>query len=115
MSRDDSKCDRVCLPVLAKCQKAFGVGLTAALYVLLAVHVHAYFSFIVGLLFKRLGARCAIAWACIGLTILYNIVYNHVLAMVVRPGSPKDLRKIENLREVYKRRANRKSVKNDLD
>ena len=85
------------------------------MYTLLAIHLHAYFSFVIGLLFKRLGAKYAIVWSCIGLAIVYNIVYNHVLAMVVRPGSPKDLRKIENLREVYKRRANRKSVKNELD
>lgn len=46
---------------------------------------------------------------------MYNIVFNHALAMIVKPNGPKDLRKVENLRELYKRRAGRKSLEYYLD
>ena len=54
-------------------------------------------------------------WQSIGLILVYNIVYNHFLAMVIKPGSLKDLRQTEKLRQQYKNRANRKSVARELD
>jgi hypothetical protein len=84
------------------------------LYALIALHVYAYFGFIVVLLKKRLGTWGALGWLAIGLIILYNIVFNHILAVIVKPNSPKDLRKVENLREIYKRRSNRKSIQKEL-
>ena len=54
-------------------------------------------------------------WQSIGLILVYNIVYNHFLAMVIKPGSLKDLRQTEKLRQQYKNRANRKSVAKELD
>lgn len=51
----------------------------------------------------------------IGLNLLYNIIFNHVLACIIKPGGPKDLRTVENLRDVYKRRTNRKCVKEKLE
>jgi len=46
---------------------------------------------------------------------VYNIVYNHLLAMLVKPGSPKDLKMIEQLRLKYKNRTHRKNVSKTLD
>ena len=67
------------------------------------------------MLFKRIGAFSTLIWMAIGLVLLYNICYNHILACLVKPGGPKGLRKVENLRDIYKRRTNRKSVKAQLD
>lgn len=38
-------------------------------------------------------------WEAIGLIILFNIIYNHTLAVIIKPNGPKDLKKIERLRE----------------
>lgn len=42
-------------------------------------------------------------------------MFNHILACLIKPGGPKDLRKVENLRETMKNRAHRKSISRDLD
>jgi hypothetical protein len=46
---------------------------------------------------------------------VFNICYNHFLATIVKPGSPTDLKKVEILREQYKRRQNRKLIRLDDD
>jgi len=53
------------------------------------------------------------AWSAIGLTISFNVVFNHMLATLIKPGSPTDLRYIEQLRHQYKRREHRKEVEDD--
>ena len=75
-----------------------GLILSVGLYVLLAVHIYAYFEVILGLLKKRLGTRFGLVWCAIGLTLVYNIAFNHFFAMTIKPGSPKDLERIEKLR-----------------
>jgi hypothetical protein len=95
--------------------RVLGPLMVITLYLLVALHVYAYFVYIVGVLFKRLGKFSAIGWVAIGLIILFNILYNHCLAVIIKPGSPKDLRNVEALRDIYKRRTNRKSVKANLE
>jgi hypothetical protein len=51
---------------------------------------------------KRLGTEFALVWTGIGLTLCYNICFNHLMAMLLKPGSPKDLVKIEELRKEVK-------------
>lgn len=62
------------------------------------------------MLITRIGLWPALCWQAIGLIILYNIVFNHFLASIIKPNGPKELRNIEKLRELYKNRSNRKSV-----
>ena len=61
-------------------------------YALLSVHVLAYVEVILYVLKKRLGVGFGILWVGIGVCILYNIVFNHFFAMVIKPGSPSDLK-----------------------
>lgn len=70
--------------------RVLGPLMVITLYLLVALHVYAYFAYIVGVLFKRLGKLSAIGWVAIGLIILFNILYNHCLAVIMKPGSPKD-------------------------
>ena len=35
----------------------------------------------------------------IGMVIVFNIVYNHFLAMILKPGQPSDVKMIENMRK----------------
>ena len=88
--------------------------LVIGLYLILGLHVYAFFWIIVPLLKKRLG-NFGLVWIAIGLSILYNIVFNHIMAVIVKPSGPKDLKNIENLRQTYKQRTNRKSVNKKLD
>ena len=51
----------------------------------------------------------------IGLCLVYNIVYNHFLAMMIKPGSVVDIKRIEQLRVEYRKASVRREVKVDID
>ena len=61
-------------------------------YVLLGMHVYAYFTVILTVLKKRLGVEFGIIWVAIGLILVYNIAYNHFFATIIKPGGPGDLK-----------------------
>lgn len=61
-------------------------------YVLIGLHVHAFFTVILLVLKKRLGTVFGLIWVSIGLSLLYNILYNHFFATFIKPGGPKDLK-----------------------
>ena len=92
-----------------------GLVLITGLYCIIALHFQAYVNVIAPLLKKRLGTELGLIWCVIGLVLVYNIVYNHFFAMLLKPGSPKDLRNIEQLRTAQKNRASRKSVQKALE
>jgi hypothetical protein len=81
--------------------RGLGPTLVLGLYVILMLHVHAFFWVILPLLKKRLG-MFGLVWITIGLSLLYNIVYNHLMAALIKPSGPKDLRLVEKLRKAYK-------------
>ena len=87
-----------------------GFVLAMGLYVLVGVHTYAFFEVIAVVLKRRVGTPFGLVWCAIGLCLLYNIVFNHFLAMTVKPGSPVDLLKIEKLRKENKKRENRKAA-----
>jgi len=91
--------------------RLLGLGLSMGLYALLSLHVYAYFEVIAVVLKRRVGTPFGLVWVAIGLSLLYNIIFNHFLAMTLKPGSPKDLIKVEKLRKETKHRENRKAVK----
>lgn len=80
------------------------------LYVLVGMHVYAYFTIILFVLRKRLGTLFGLTWVSIGLVILYNLLYNHFLAMFIKPGGPADLRKVEAIRKELKQREARRGL-----
>ena len=88
-----------------------GAALALGLYVLVFVHAYAFFEVIAIVLKKRVGTPFGLVWCGIGLCLLYNILFNHFLAMMVKPGSPQDLLKIEKLRKEKKSgRSHRKNA-----
>lgn len=72
--------------------RLIGPFFVTAFYLLISLHVYSYFEVILYVLKKRLGTTFGLMWVGIGVAILYNIVYNHFFAMVIKPGSPKDLK-----------------------
>ncbi len=61
-------------------------------YALVVVHLYAYCEVILVVLRRRLGVSFGLLWVGIGVGILYNVIYNHFFAMVIKPGSPNDLK-----------------------
>lgn len=60
-------------------------------YGLLGVHTYAYFKVTLVVLAKKLGATYGLFWVALGLCLLYNVVFNHFLSFMVKPGNPKSL------------------------
>ena len=63
-----------------------------AFYLLIAIHLYAYFNVVLLVLRKRLGTVFGLVWVGIGLIILYNICFNHFFATFIKPGGPQDLK-----------------------
>lgn len=82
-------------------------------YALLSIHVYAHFGIILFVLKKRLGIVFGLIWVAIGAAIFYNVVYNHFFAMIVKPGGPKDLKKIEGIRKDIKNREGKRGLKSN--
>ncbi len=61
-------------------------------YLMLSVHIYAHFAVVLFVLKKRLGVIFGLLWVAIGASLFYNIVYNQIFAMIVKPGGPKDLK-----------------------
>ena len=61
-------------------------------YALMGIHVYAYFTVVLYVLRKRLGTIFGLIWVAIGLSLVYNISWNHFFATFLKPGSPSDLK-----------------------
>ncbi len=61
-------------------------------YFLAGLHVYGYFTVILYVLKKRLGTFFGLVWCAIGLSLLYNVFFNHFFATFIKPGSPLDLK-----------------------
>ena len=92
-----------------------GMLLCLSTYILLSLHIYAFFTVIVLVIKKRLGVFFGLVWIALGLSLLYNIVFNHFWAMFLKPGSPKDLVNTEILRKEVKNRESRKAAKVKID
>lgn len=74
--------------------QTLGLFLSISVYVLLSIHIYAFFTVIARVLKKRLGVLFGLIWIAIGMSLVYNLVFNHFWAMIIKPGGPRDL--IEN-------------------
>jgi hypothetical protein len=79
-------------------------------YFVIVLHVVGFFQVIATVLKKRLGVFFGLIWVSIGISLLYNIVFNHFWAMVIKPGGPKDLKYNEKIRKEIKNRESRKEA-----
>ena len=82
--------------------QVLGTNLCVSVYVLMTLNVYGFFKVVAPLLKKRLGVFFGLIWVGIGISLVYNIVFNHFWAMVLKPGSPKDLQDNEQLRKEVK-------------
>ena len=75
-----------------------GPCLVLSLYAIIGLHLFAYFTVITPLLKSRLGTEMGLVWIVVGLSLVYNIVFNHLLAVILKPGGPQDTKLIEKMR-----------------
>ena len=75
--------------------RLLGPCLVVGLYLLVGVQTYAFFTVITPLLKNRIGTPLGIIWIIVGLSLLYNIVFNHFFAVVLKPGGPVDTKNIE--------------------
>lgn len=94
--------------------KTIGLLLSLGVYVILGLHLYGFLAVIARVIKKRLGVFFGLVWVAIGMSLLYNIVFNHFWAMVIKPGGPKDLLENEQLRKELKSREHRKEAKVDI-
>ena len=94
---------------------ALSIGLVVGLYTIIGAHFYAFIYVVCPLMKARLGTWLGMTWLAVGLIILYNILFNHFWAMMIKPGTPKELRIIEKMRQEQKNRPYRKSLDTQLD
>ena len=85
---------RVCLPATCICGffiRLAGPVFVVGFYYLMGYHTWVFLTIIATVMRVRVGTELAVVWTVIGIVITYNVVWNHLLAMCLRPGSPKDL------------------------
>lgn len=69
------------------------------LYAIIGVHFYAFIEVICPLMKSRLGTEMGLVWIGVGLAILFNILFNHFWAMVIKPGGSRDQKRIEKMRQ----------------
>ena len=77
--------------VIGICVRIIGPIFVVGFYYLMGYHAWIFLTVICPVLRKRLGDGFGMTWTVIGVIITYNVVWNHMLAMCLKPGSPKDL------------------------
>ena len=92
-----------------------GTLMCMATYTLMCLNVHGFFLVVMPLLKKRLGVFFGLTWVAVGISLFYNMAWNHFFAMIIKPGCPKDLMDNEQLRKEIKSRENRKAAKVNVD
>ncbi len=88
--------------------RILGPALVIGLYVIVALHLYAFFTVVTPLLKKRIGTELGMIWIVVGLSLVYNIVFNHFFAVVLKPGGPTETKLIEKMRQEQKSRKHRK-------
>ena len=86
--------DNVVSPIdkLFSCSlRILGPAFCIAMYYLMWKHTYVFLTIIAKVLRKRLGVYFGMLWTTIGVVITFNVVFNHVMAMIIKPGSPSDL------------------------
>ena len=76
--------------MMRSCCGLVGAFLVVLLYSLIGLHFYAFLTVIAPLLKSRLGEKLGMIWVAVGLTLLFNIMFNHFWATVIKPGGPKD-------------------------
>ena len=77
--------------VIGYIMRIVGPCFCVGFYYLMVRHTWVFLTIICPVLRKRLGVTFGLIWTLIGVVITYNVVWNHMLAMCLKPGSPKDL------------------------
>ena len=78
--------------------RILGPVLIIGLHAIVYLHLYAFFTVITPLLKNRIGTTFGMIWIVVGLSLVYNILFNHSLACILKPGGPTDTKRIEKMR-----------------
>lgn len=93
-----------------------GPGFIIGFYYLIWLHIEAYlFHGVMAVVKQRLGTPFSLVWTATGCIIGFNVIFNHVMAVIVKANGPLELVKIERLRYALKQRLGRKAIDEDSD
>lgn len=81
--------------VFGKTVRIMGPGFIVGFYYLIYMHIDAFLSVIMKILYERLGFRFATLWLFVGFVLGFNVCFNHLLAFLIKANGPKELIKIE--------------------
>lgn len=87
-----------------------GPAFIVLFYYLMYLHVDAFLSVIITVLYKRLGVPFAMLWMAVGGILGLNVLFNHFLAYTILANGPAEVMKIEKLRLQYKNRMSKKQA-----
>ena len=73
------------------CIRLSGPFFTGSLYYLWYWHTHVFLTIICKVLRKRLGLTFGMIWIAIGVIITFNVIFNHLMCVFIKPGGPTDL------------------------
>jgi len=78
-------------PVFVTVMRIVSPILTLSVYGLVGIHVYGWLVVNAFLVQKRLGTFFGVVWVAIGLSLVYNIVFNHFCCTFIKPGCFEDL------------------------
>jgi hypothetical protein len=70
----------------------------ALVYFMIGLNVYVWARVVCPLLKSRLGSEFGMVWAGIGVIAAYNIIFNHLAATFIKPGSVVDTKRVERMR-----------------
>jgi len=85
------------------------------IYGLVGVNIYAWAVVVCPLLKTRLGTTFGMIWVAIGVVTAYNIIFNHLCATFIKPGSVVDTKRVERMRVKDKERASKRDYDRELD
>lgn len=95
---------------MAKCVRLLGPFMIMLFYYLIYLHIDAFLTHIITVLYKRLGVPFAMLWLFVGGILGFNVCFNHFLTFTIKANGPAEVKMIEGLRLGYKNRQSRKEA-----
>lgn len=74
--------------------RVLGPFFILAFYLLTGLHVYSHLAVVLHVIKRRLGTTFGLIWVAIGVSLLYNIIFNHYCATIIKPGGPAHLKVI---------------------
>ena len=86
------------LVVASQMVRVSGPGFIIGFYYLIYLHIDTYLFHVMAVVKKRLGTPFGLVWTAVGVIIGFNVIFNHMMAVIIKANGPTELVQIERLR-----------------